>query len=159
MEPVDAVDDKGKEDMELMGEEGEEAGDCDSDCGVSCSVKRLRSSDGGSSAKDTKKNVPEFMLVLLSDVYGDTENYPAVYAPWNQLTKKQRKALFRSIPDDRNGVVPCCDSDHDFGVGFDAQGEDHVLEGNIWTSIDEDKNISEFTDKHHCEVTVAYFNA
>lgn len=149
--------------VEEDGGEGGEGGDCDSDCGVSCVVtrKRERSESPRNSPRNCqgqKNRKPEFFLVFLVDVYGDTDNYPAYAAPWEILTAEERDALFRSIPDQRNGVVNGCDKNHQFGTGIDDEGEDHVLESNIWTSIPRDEGLRAFTHDHHCEITVAYMN-
>lgn len=123
-------------------------------------LKRARSEENGTGGKDlggdeiSVKN-PEFFLVILVCVYGDTESYFAQYAPWDKLTEKQRNDIHRSIPETRaQNSIPGCDDDHDFGSGFD----DEILPGNIWKSIDNDKDLSAFTRAHHCETTVAYHN-
>ena len=125
-------------------------------------LKRARSNEnnknGNDPSSDSGKN-PECFLVILTSVYGETENYPAQYAAWDKLTKKQRKAIHRSIPETRAQMnIPGCDKDHDFGQGQDNEGVDHILPGNIWKSIDNDKDLRAFTRAHHCETTVAYLN-
>jgi hypothetical protein len=143
----------------MEGENHEECGDCDSDCGVSATVKRARTPENESTTHPVHSpDDPKFFLVVLSDVYGSTDNYPAFYACWSKLTPEQRKALFRSIPSSRAGAIPGCEENHDFGEGVDDQGVDHILEGNIWKCIEKDKDLSAFTRANHCEVTVAYFS-
>lgn len=101
---------------------------------------------------------PEFFLVLLTDVYGSTENYHSYYTVWSQLSPEERDAIHRSTPDSRRGKVPGCDDNHDFGAGYDIDGNEETIPNNIWKSIMEDKDLQLFTRAHHCETTVAYFN-
>jgi hypothetical protein len=128
-----------------------------------CSVKRARSCGGTVTAATAAERVagscPLFFLVILADVYGCTDNYPARYTEWLKLTSEQRKVLFRSVPSSRRADhVPGCDKGHDFGEGIDDEGDDHTLDENIWKSIDNDENLSAFTAANHCETTVAYFS-
>jgi hypothetical protein len=127
------------------------------------SRKRERSDVGGDVGGDdvdehAEETSPAFFVVVLTDVYGSTDDYPICYAPWDKLTSEERIALFRSIPDERNGKIQGCDATHDFGEGYDANGDDHVLENNIWSKLASDEKLSTFTRKHHCEVTVAYYS-
>jgi hypothetical protein len=122
------------------------------ECGVSATVKRARTLENEKHPQ-SHQSEPKFFLVMLGDAYGTTENYPAYYTCWSKLTPEQREALYRSVPSSRAGCVPGCDDDHDFG-----EGRDHILEGNIWTCLTEDEQLSAFTRANHCEMTVAYFN-
>ena len=114
-------------------------------------AKRARSSDNIDATL-----APNFFVVVLIDVYGDTDNCSARYACWSKLSCEERKRVFRSVPSSREGIIPGCDDNHDFGEGF-VDGIDHVVEGNIWKFLS-DENLSTFTRENHCEVTMAYHN-
>ena len=102
---------------------------------------------------------PTYLLVILTDVYGCTENYPAVYTEHSKLSDEQRNALYRSIPDTRKELnIPGCDEKHDFGVGYDDEGDDNIIENNIWIHISSDSDIQVFTKNNHCETIIAYYS-
>lgn len=117
------------------------------------SVKRARPQDEKDTV-DSSSNPKYFVVVLLSRPYGSIDNHSVYYTCWSNLTPEQRKGLFHSTPHFRQSSIPGCDDQHDFGHGND----EHFLEGNIWTCLVKDDELSAFTRANHCEVTIAYFD-
>lgn len=95
------------------------------------------------------------VLVILLDAYGGTENYPIFYANAMYLTEREKSRLHRSIPTSRKfHAIIGCRGGYDFGHDNEGNPEPDT----IWETLPKDEMLSEFTNKHKCQVYLAYAN-
>ena len=94
----------------------------------------------------------EKILVIMTDAYGSTEDYPAVGTDISNLSDAEIQMLYRSTPGTRRNKIRECNDDFDLGSGFDD-----AFPASIWEVVKEE-SIAEYTCAHHCRVIIAYFS-
>lgn len=110
-----------------------------------------------SEQQNRKRSIQEktYVLVILIDAYGGTENYPVFYANEMYLTTTEKSYLHRSTPNQRKfRKIPGCHGDYDFGENNNEEKEPDTF----WTALRKDEDISEFTAANKCQVYLAYAN-